>query len=288
MSTCYTINFYLGNRRKTIDDYERDRLCFLRKQIETLDRYSHELGKIVFSFNINEEHYDYVSEIFRIVPKYIQGSPVEVHFRKNEGMSYGAWSDSFARNGDSYDYFIFNEDDYFFVQNNWDKYLVDKFNSYQDAGYVCAVLREPDDWNGFKKHAGHSTCVSSKKVLTQIFDKHGMLPHGSGSEYHANEQKGQIDQSFCVLELGYNIYDIRDDYRVAFAWTVPGEAEILRFFWWNDKDLIQPARILMNDSPYHYYESWHAEFLKEYGPSTASEALEMYEQKINYEKFKQR
>lgn len=287
MSTCYIVNFYLGERRRTVEEYQINRLCFLEKQIEVLEKYSHRLRKIVFSFNMEKDHFKYVSEIFRLVPKYIQGAEVEVYFRENEGLSYGAWSDSFERNRDSFDHFIFNEDDYFFVQNGWDSYLVDKFNSYPDAGYVCAVAREPDEWNDYKKHAGHSTCISSRKVLSEIFDKYGMLPHGSGGEYRMNEREGQIEQSFSALRLGYNMYDIRDDYRVAFGWTVPGEAEILRFFWWNDKDLIQPARILMNDTPYHFYESHHLEFLKEFKSSTYDEALLMYEQKVNYEIFMQ-
>jgi len=34
--SCYIINFYLGSRRKTISNYDEDRLCFLKKHIETL------------------------------------------------------------------------------------------------------------------------------------------------------------------------------------------------------------------------------------------------------------
>ena len=36
-TSCYIINFYLGDRRKTIEEYNiNDRLCFLKEQIETL------------------------------------------------------------------------------------------------------------------------------------------------------------------------------------------------------------------------------------------------------------
>ena len=70
-----------------------------------------------------------MSEIFRIVPKKIKNCKVEVTFRENIGMSYGAFSDIFKSNLDRYDYYIFNEDDYVFINPNWDTYLVNKFES---------------------------------------------------------------------------------------------------------------------------------------------------------------
>ena len=45
-----------------------------------------------------------------------------------------------------------------------------------------------------------------------------MLPHSKESDYVSGEE-AQIRFSFAFLEIGLNIYDIRDDYRVNFAWT---------------------------------------------------------------------
>jgi len=281
-TTCYVINFYFGERRKTIERYNKiDRLYFLRKQIEFLEKYSHNLNKIIFTCNIEKEHYKYVSDIFRIVPKYIQGAEVELHFRENYGLSYAAWSDAFDRNEDKYDYFIFNEDDYFFVQNNWDGYLINKFNQYEDCGFVCPIIREPHHWNDYKKHAGHSTNISSNKVLKEIKNKYGSLPHGDKKDYHTNERLGQIGQTSSCLELGYNIYDIRDDYRVSFAWTEDDGRDIWRHFWWNDKDLIIPA-LLTEQVPYNWFESFDGEFLKQHTPTTNEEALKCYYNKKTY------
>ncbi len=67
-------------------------------------------------------------------------------------MSYGAWSELFGKNKDKFDYFIFNEDDYFFIEDDFDSTLVRKFNSYPNCGYLCAVVI-----NHPKPHAGHST-----------------------------------------------------------------------------------------------------------------------------------
>lgn len=281
-TTCYVINFYFGERRKTIEKYNKiDRLYFLRKQIEFLEKYSHNLNKIIFTCNIEKEHYKYVSEIFRIVPKYIQAAEVELHFRENYGLSYAAWSDAFDRNEDKYDYFIFNEDDYFFVQNNWDGYLINKFNQYEDCGFVCPIIREPHRWNDYKKHAGHSTNISSNKILKEIKNKYGSLPHGVKKDYHTNERLGQIGQTSSCLELGYNIYDIRDDYRVSFAWTEDDGRDIWRHFWWNDKDLIIPA-LLTEQVSYNWFESFDGEFLKQYTPTTNEEALKCYYNKKTY------
>jgi hypothetical protein len=278
---CYVVNFYLGDRRKTVTNYQDDRLFFLKKQIDTLYEYSHSLSKIIFSFNIRQEDYKYVSEIFRITPKYIQGTEVEIHFRENFGMSYAAWSDAFDRNEDKYEYFVFNEDDYFFVENNWDSYLVNKFNSLGDCGYLCMVLREPHHWNDYKKHAAHSVGISSNFVLKQVKNKFGFLPHSKKGDYQSNEKDGQIAQTFSMLELGFNIYDVREDYRVAFGWTEPDNIDIYRFHWWNEKDLINPA-ILMTGNGYNWYMMEDGENIKSHKTTTLKEALDCYYNKKTY------
>lgn len=286
-STCYIINFYLGNRRKTVNEYTNvDRICFVRKQIEFLERYSHELGKIVFNFNVEPKHYNYLSEIIRITPNFIQSTPVEINIRENKGMSYGAWSDIYLKYKDQFGYFIFNEDDYFFCQNNWDKYLVDKYNSYHDAGYLCMVMREPHHWNEYKKHTGHATSISSNDVLSKVVEKYGCLPHSTLSDYNSNENEGQKNQSFSAIELGYNIYDIRDDFRVSFAWTEDDGIDIHRYFWWNDKDLIIPAFFLFDYQGENWYQNFDGEFIESYTPTTQSEALDCYINKHTYYKEK--
>ena len=152
-------------------------------------------------------------------------------------MSYSAWSEAFKKHTTQYDYYIFNEDDYFFIENNWDRYLTNKYNSYPDCGYLCPIMREPHYWNQFRKHAGHSVGIASTKNILKL--KNG-LPHSTPTDYTTTEEI-QKQFSFSFLEAGLNIYDIRDDYRVAFAWTEDDGNDIWRFFWWNEKDLIQPA-----------------------------------------------
>jgi hypothetical protein len=255
---CYVINFYLGDRRKIIDEVKDDRLYFLKKQIAHLFNYKHNLSKIIFNFNIREEDYPYVNEIFKTTPKYIQDTEVEINFRENYGMSYGAWSDAFIKNKDKYDYYIFNEDDYFFIEDKWDEYLINKFNSLENCGYLCMVVREGQEWCDYKKHAGHSTGISSFEALNKVYSKYGELPHSKSGDYRTNEQQGQVNQSNSFIEVGYEIYDIRDDYRVEFTMT-EGDYDIWRFFWWNEKFLIKPA-ILLNTDYCVFWESFDDEF----------------------------
>ena len=81
------------------------------------------------------------------------------------------------QNRDEYDYFIFNEDDYFVVENNWDEYLIRKYHTLPDTGYLCPIQRDEDEWNDYKPHAGHSFGIASTKSLNKVWDKYGKLPH---------------------------------------------------------------------------------------------------------------
>ena len=243
--SCYVVNFYFGDRRKTITEFESDRLIFLKKQIEVLSLYYHNLDKIIFNFNVENEHYKYLNDALKIIPKKIQNTDVEVLIRENKGFSYGAWSDSFEKNRDEYDYFIFNEDDYFVIENNWDEYLIRKYHTLPDTGYLCPLQRDGAEWNDYKPHAGHSFGIASTKSLNKVWDKYGKLPHSLENNYKLQE-KIQHNFSYAFFEVGLRVYDIREDYRVQFAMTEKNDHDIWRLFWWNEKDFIVPAIILLN------------------------------------------
>jgi hypothetical protein len=280
--TCYIINFYLGERRKTTRySYQNDKLYFLKSQIETLEKYSHSLTKIIFNFNIREEDYPLISTIFKITPKFIQGTEIEINFRENIGMSYGAWSDLSLKYKDEFDYFIFNEDDYFFIQNNWDSYLRDKYISYPDCGYLCLAIREPNIWNEYKKYAGHASGITSTSNLQKVIDKHGRIPFYRTSTEYSQGEKSQHIFSFSYLEVGLNIYDIRDDYKLDFAWTSGDEYDIQRFFYWNSLPLCTPAR-LYEFGDHIWYQASDTEFLDIYKPTTLEQALKCYNDKLPY------
>lgn len=280
-NSCYVINFYLGDRRKTVNEYKEDKLYFLKRQIEYLNSFKHNLNKIIFTFNIEPEHYHYTSDIFKLVPKFIKNTEVEIIFRENKGFSYGAWSDVFKKYKLKYDYYIFNEDDYFFVDNNWDSYLVNKYNSYNDCGYLCPFMREPHRHNEFRRYAGLSTGIASSNNLLKVWDKYKMLPHSIGNSYE-NGEEIQKRFSFAFLDVGLNIYDTRDDYRISFGWTEDDGNDIWRAFWWNTKDLIIPAILLNDNVKYNWFQSFDGEFLEGYKPISYNNAMKCYNTKTTY------
>jgi hypothetical protein len=280
--TCYIINLYFGERRCEFEEMQNDRLFFLKKQLEYLEKYKHSLSTIVFGINIEPEHYNYVNQALLLIPKYIQGANVEIVLRKNIGMSYGTWSDIIDKNRNLYEYYILNEDDYFFVQNNWDAYLINKFNSYDDCGYFCMAVAEPIKEQHYKKHASHASGITSWKVLEQIYNKYGKLPYCDNNDYNGNEQIGQIGQTNLYVQLGFNIYDIRKDYRLAFAMGPHSAFDIWRLFWWNENDLILPARLVINPE-YMWWGSTDLQYSKEHIFTTAEQALFCYTNKKEFD-----
>jgi len=281
--TCFITNFWIGKRRFEYSKYKEDNLYFLKQQITCLQTYNHNLTKIIFNFNITPDQYKYISKIFAITPKQIQGAEVEVNIRENIGISYGAWSDLFNKYRSEYDYYIFNEDDYFFVKDNWDTYLVNKHNSYDDCGYLCMFTQEPNEWNKFKKHAGSSVGIASTESLTKVWEEFGRLPSISEKQDDAYDGWAdvQLDFGFVFLRIGLNIYDVRDDYSVMFQKQAPNDLDIhcWKYFPWNSEYLNVSPFYFQN---HNYWTSFDLEFTQKYKPTSVKEAFYCYENQIPY------
>jgi hypothetical protein len=284
---CLVNNFWIGGRRFEYSEYQKDNLYFLKKQIECLQTYKHNLTKIIFNFNVIPEHYKYLSEVYSITPKQIQGAEVEINIRENVGISYGAWSDTFKKYKSEYDYYVFNEDDYFFVQHDWDSYLVNKHNSHDDCGYLCMVIREPAEWNKFKKHAGSSVGIASTENLMKIYSKYGKLPSlDENLEGQEGNYEGwsdiQLDFGFVFLELGLNIYDVRDDYAILFQKSSPVNPSIQTWkFHWHNEEYLQVAPFYW-EVDFGYWKSTDLEFLPDYEVTTHKEAMYCYDRSLPY------
>jgi|TARA_R110001592_G_scaffold120003_1_gene323771 hypothetical protein len=282
---CYVVNFYLADRRRSEPEFKDDKLYLVKKQIELLESVNHSLTKIIFNFNVETEHYHYLSKVYEIVPKSIQNASVEISIRENKGYSYGAWSDVFLKYKDKYDYYVFVEDDYMFIEPNWDTYLVNKFESYSDCGYLCMLVREPLEWCGWRKNAGNSIGISSSDVLMRVVNKFGKLPHHELSDVYDEAVEGQHRFSFSFLQLGYNLYDVRDDYAILSSWESPDwykpKCEVWKLHNWNKKYLCVSVRYFGDDKDL-YYICDNQEFKKEHRLSTYKEAINCYNNKINY------
>jgi hypothetical protein len=258
--TCYIINFYFGERRCDVERVKIDRLCYLKSQIETLEKYKHSLSKIVFTFNIEPEHQEYFTEAMKIIPEKVQNTNIEINVRENIGMSYGAFSDVFKKYQGEYDYYIFNEDDYVIVDDNFDDYLVNKYESLPNCGYLCGLVREKCHGE-VNRHAGLPSGISSYECLSKIFNKYNELPHSKDKDYYSNEE-GQAKFTGASKEFGYEIYDIREEYKLDFWGTDTGAPPVINtHFMWNTKSLFLPVKIYLFEL-YRWIDKIDNEFLR--------------------------
>ena len=246
-NSCLIINFWFGDRRRNPEVYSFDKLIYVKTQIEYLRLYQNNLNTIYFNFNLEEDHYNILNKALKLIPKHINGSKTEVNIRKNNGFSYGAWNEIVIKEIENYDYFIFNEDDYFFTQDNWDSYLVDKYKSKEDIGYLAMGVRPHNNF----KFPFHSVGMSSKENIKKVIGKFGNL---IGEEYLDSllyVEGEQLQQTWGELysKVGLVNYDVRDNYQVEFGLTDRKE-DLWKLWTWNKNILIKNAITILQ--PYRY------------------------------------
>ncbi len=92
--------------------------------------------------------------------------------------------------------------------------------------------------------------------------------------------------SFCFIEVGLNLYDIRDDFMFPFPLN-HGDYDIWLLYNWNEKVLIVPhvyyESIILGLYSHTYWISFNSQFVKNYKLSTTEEAKYLYENNLSYE-----
>lgn len=270
---CMIINFWLGDRRRFPEKYGQDKTIFLKEQIRFLKEYKNNIDTIYFNFNVEEEQYKILSEALNIIPKNVGKSEIKVNIRKNLDFSYGAYEEIVRKEVMNYKYFIFNEDDYVFVQDNWDDYLINKFESRDNTGYIGMAVRDLSLYPTVKKELGyenyssvreafHSVGMTSSENLIRLLIKKGNLINGYGHKGYDEEniriEKTQSRWSAQFCEIGKINYDVRNEYNVEFQLTDRKE-DIWRLFnhhedetIWNEKTLIRSLRTVLQPN-YSWY-----------------------------------
>lgn len=206
MKTNLTIVFFFGERR-FFAGKKKDKLFFLKKQVEYLLNINHDLDQITFVINGNKPN-EYDEIISPLKFKY----NLKTLVRENSGISYGGYSYSVANFINDFDFFIFSEDDWVFCHDHFDQYLIDKFNKNLNTSMVCAVSSEndPNSHAICGQHASVSIYASSKKKIKELIKRYGNLPYSTDG-YH----QGQVYQTSKFFEIG-NVVDIIDDFYVRF------------------------------------------------------------------------
>ena len=170
----------------------------------------------------------------------LQKGNIRVIQRSNVGLSFGAYSDAFKLFRNEYEYFIFTEDDLSILENNYVKKSIELFESSKNAGFLAFVGKtkiKRGHWKALgiteKKNAFgcHGACgLSSSKILGEIFDAHGMLPHNQTDEYQSGITFGEVALPLAISRAGYELVDQpKDTYFAIPSYDVMRGIKVVKF-----------------------------------------------------------
>lgn len=130
----YVIAVWGGPRRSDDDRAIADRTFFLRRHLECLEDTRHSLAAITIVVPLSsDEPSDFTAYVDQLRGRYT------VIRRPNIGYSYGSFVEAYQQTRDSFDAFIFIEDDYVFVQHHFDWHLWNLALDMQ-ADLVCGAV----------------------------------------------------------------------------------------------------------------------------------------------------
>lgn len=199
---------------------------YLKAQVLQLTKLKHNLSKVIFS------HPCAMDELYKTF-----FHPINIPFEYQiieeltERRSYGSWIHAFKKYQLEYDYYIFIEDDYVPVIDNFDSILVEQLEKKQ-CGYLCG-------WKGEASyiHAAIANGIVKSTTLKAIYDKfHAMIPVGYPASYPGN----QLGFSHAFLDNEFTIDDYTDLYNSSF-WQ-SGSKELVYMCRTHKDYLIKPVQ----------------------------------------------
>lgn len=138
MSTHYIVAAYLGERRLDHPPHKANRLLFLQEHFASLARLQHAIDRVtvVVQTDPNSVECGGRANLDRMLAAVVPPD-VNVMIRPNDiGLSYSALRDAAKA---EYEYTIFNEDDYVFTIDHFDRFLVDLIAPRADVSLVCGL-----------------------------------------------------------------------------------------------------------------------------------------------------
>ena len=150
----------------------------------------------------------------------INRGKILTYTRKNKGLSFGAYSDAFAKYRNEYDYFLFTEDDVLIYKNNYSKDGIDLLNSDKNNGFISYIGvskikshdRELLNLNKSEAYACHGGIgLSSTKILDIIYKKENKLPHYDEADYTKGIMYGEIMFTASIIKEGYKLVDLPEN-----------------------------------------------------------------------------
>jgi hypothetical protein len=115
-NVCLIVCFYKGPREGGQEQLYNEYLSTHKKMLKLL---KHNLSNIIFV----------ISEDGRETIETVIEENITYFYRPNKGLSFGGWIDVCKHYKQLFDYYIFCEDDYYFIKDDFDKILVDEYNA---------------------------------------------------------------------------------------------------------------------------------------------------------------
>lgn len=207
-----------------------------------IEKITNNLSQITIVWPENRDLFSYRKFMENLDGSQINGVPVKVLKANNEFQSYGQYVHAFKVFGSSFDYYIFTEDDYVPVLNDFDQILVDQFDQMYDqkrCGYLCGFSCPCNATNS--PWAAVSWGITRSDVLLDIDFNTEQLKlklDGSIVTYYA---KFQFLFSCIFLNGQYTICDVVNRYKTCFYRT----SEDSSSFFGDDQspELISPIQL---------------------------------------------
>lgn len=192
MTTCLIVCFYEGPRSGNQGNLYNE---YLTTHQECLQKYKHSLTEIFFVIskdNIINTHVEKINNITYI-------------YRKNRNLSFGGWVEVSKMFKDKFDYYIYCEDDYVFIKDNFDKIMIDQYNK-KECDYMVTWKKTQPDQHPSTIEGGISTIgITTKQTLNKIsyFGNKFNMPYNKGwamtTFLHSFESVGCLDFKYNLF-----------------------------------------------------------------------------------------
>jgi len=237
----YVIAAWSGKRREGNDKYHKDRAYYLRQHLRSLRKLKHSnISQITIVIANNTREPKRFTRYVESLPDKIGSTKLIVHRRENKGQSYGSYSYAYDIYRHRFSHYIFIEDDYLFVKDNFDLEMAAHLRARKNCGFLCSLVL-PTPSHDYP-HAAISNGIATSRALKKIWKKFGSLPHDKNDRNDRNPYTTwpQLLFSWAFIDIGMNLEDLSNVCRIPF-----NHIGILRYY--GDKeldDLIIPAQFI--------------------------------------------
>ena len=217
----------------------KDTINLLNYQLEMEIKFPPGVKRDIIIVNSDVGSLDGNSYIKNLDGKEIIDGRIITFTRDNIGLSYGCYSDAFLKFKNDYDFFFFIEDDLITAKKDYLKIGLDEWKKTDKCGFVAFIglTKVHKFWwkkAGLNKNNSinaYSGCgLTSTKVLDNVVNKFGYLPHNKkGINHEDSIAFGEIALSKSIIDLGYNLIDIKDEILVVPAYDLMRNIEYRKY-----------------------------------------------------------